>query len=474
MTATPPNSSSRLLSSFLSLSSAEAISKVLTLVTFAFVARVAGPVGFGYLEFASSVVFCAAFLVDQGFGIYGAREVARSPSSAVSIINEVSSLRLMLAAAVYAGLVVLASALDRPPIVEQLVLLFGLGLFLIPFMLPWVFQGFERMRIVAMMQIARSAGFAIAVFALLREGEGLWPVAIGELCGAAIVVTMSIWLCRSQLGLRIPLKIQLSRNLLRAGSTIGLGQLFWSLRMYGATIVIGFVASESDVGFFGAAMRLTIGLHAFVGIYFFNLMPSLSRSWKREPDSFQALIGRSIRITGWLALGAGIMWVLLAPVAVRLAYGAAFMPAVAPLQWMSGLCVLAAMHGNFRFGMIAADQQRYSTLTTGLGTVVALALIPLGYARWGVSGAAMALVAGEAVVWSSSLLFSRRLLQLEAPLRHLVRPFVAGAVLLALLWALPQATPALARLAVAILGFGAALYASEDRFRAAIAGWLSR
>ncbi len=125
----------------MSLSGAEVINKLLTLATFAFVARIAGPNGFGYLEFASSVVLCSSILVDQGFGIYGAREIAQSPSSTARLVSEVTSLRLVLAVVVYAGLVLFVSVLDRPAAVEQLVLLYGLSVFLLPFMLQWVFQG---------------------------------------------------------------------------------------------------------------------------------------------------------------------------------------------------------------------------------------------------------------------------------------------------------------------------------------------
>ena len=463
--AWPP---SRLVNNFLSLSGAEVISKLLTVAAFAFVARIVGPGGFGYLEFAYSVVMCGALLVDQGSGVYGAREIARSPNSTTRLVTEVTSLRLALAAAVYAGFVLFVWVLDRPAALEQLVLLFGLSVFLMPFMLQWVFQGHDRMRIVGMMQIVRQAVFAIVVFTLLRERELLWPVAIGELCGAAAVVFLSLWLYRAQLGLHIPLKFLISSQLLRAGATIGLGQLFWSLRMYGAIVVIGFIATEAEVGFFGAAMRIAIGLNAFVWLYFFNLLPSMSRMWKQDLNAFHLLMGQSLRTAGWLALGGGTLWVVLAPLLILLVYGAEFMPAAPALQWMSGLVILAAIHGHFRLALLAADHQRYVTASAGIGTVVALAVIPLGYAHWGISGAAIALVAGEIMVWASSYLFSRRLLDLQGPHQQLVRPVASAAALLALLWLLPPTTTAIVRLAIIVVGLGLAVYASEDRFRAAI------
>jgi len=63
MTASRPKL--KLVHNFLSLSGAEVISKLLTLATFAFVARIVGPGGFAYLEFAYSVVMCGTLLVVQ-------------------------------------------------------------------------------------------------------------------------------------------------------------------------------------------------------------------------------------------------------------------------------------------------------------------------------------------------------------------------------------------------------------------------
>ncbi len=72
---------SKLVQNFLSLSGAEVISKLLTLATFAFVARIVGPGGFGYLEFAFSIVMCGTLLVVQIW-------VQSSECSSVSIKRE--------------------------------------------------------------------------------------------------------------------------------------------------------------------------------------------------------------------------------------------------------------------------------------------------------------------------------------------------------------------------------------------------
>ncbi len=68
-----------------------------------------------------------------------------------------------------------------------------------------------------------------------------------------------------------------------------------------------------------------------------------------------------------------------------------------------------------------------------LGTLVAVALIPLGYKDLGVTGAAMALVVGEVVVWFNSWLLSRQRLHLKSHLRYLVRPVICTVSLLAVI-----------------------------------------
>ena len=50
----------KLLKNFLSLAGAEMAAKGLTFAAFAYLARVAGPDGFGYIEFAGAAVLCEA------------------------------------------------------------------------------------------------------------------------------------------------------------------------------------------------------------------------------------------------------------------------------------------------------------------------------------------------------------------------------------------------------------------------------
>ncbi|MBL8191597.1 MAG: oligosaccharide flippase family protein [Acidobacteria bacterium] len=387
---------------FLSLAGAELFAKVLTFAAFAYLARVAGPDGFGYIEFAAAAVMCAGLIVEQGFNPFGAREIAKAPERTGALVSEIVLVRMLLAVGLYVALVMFALAVGRAAVQTRLLLVYGLSLLAMPLFLQWVFQGHDRMQTVAAIQLIRQLVFAVVVFALVRQASQIWLVGLAETLGATSAAAVGVWAYRRQLNGRLALSWQFSSQLLREGATIGLSQIFWVVKMSGATLILGLIASAEDVGYFGGAMRILMALHTFVWLYFFNLLPSLSRAWVAGDGSFAMLIARSLRLVALASLvGAGI-WVAVAPLVVRVVYGERFTPAGVALQWFAGVCAVAALSGHYRFGLIAAGHQTAEMVTALVGAIAAMILIPVGYSMAGVGGAAAGLFVAEILIGISA------------------------------------------------------------------------
>ena len=71
-------------------------------------------------------------------------------------------------------------------------------------------------------------------------------------------------------------------------------------------------------------MRILIALHTFVWLYYFNLLPSISRSWAAGRDAFTSLISNSMRTVLLVCIGIVVVWVLTAPLVMVLFYGPNF------------------------------------------------------------------------------------------------------------------------------------------------------
>lgn len=423
----------RLVRNFLSLAGAEIVSKVVTFAAFAYLARFVGPEGFGHLEYAGTALFCATLLVEQGFGPYGAREIARAPQETTRLVGEIVWTRVLLALLSYGCIIGWALVLNRQP-VTKLLLLYGASLLATPLLLQWVFQGHDRMVVVAVAQVLRQSVFAFVVFAGVRNAERLWLAAVAEIAAVGIAAGYCVWMYGREFDGLTKIRARFSGRLFREGVPIGLSQLFWVVRIFGGTLILGSLASASEVGFFAGALRIMVAAHTFVWLYYFNLLPSLSRAWQQDHAAFAGLVRQSFHGVIWLAAAGGLLWAVLAPPAVTLVYGAAFAPAGLTLQLLAGVCVAAALSGHYRFGLIAAGRQTNEMLVSVWGALVAVIAIPVGYRWLGLPGAAAGLLAAEIAVWLAAWWAGRRLLRLTRHSLLLWRPLLAVAGTTALLW----------------------------------------
>jgi O-antigen/teichoic acid export membrane protein len=431
----------KLLKNFLSLAGAELISKVVTFAAFAYLGRILGPDGFGYIEFAGAVILCAGLIVDQGFGSYGAREIAKAPERTTKLVSEIVIARFALAMVAYSAIAVFAFTLDRSPLITRLLLLYGLSVLAMPLFLQWVFQGHDRMSIVALIQVLRQTIFAAVVFIFVHNAEQVWMVAMAEVAGVFIAALYGLTVYCRQFGNPFSAGLKVSRQLIYQGVPIGLGQMFWVVKMFGATVILGLIASAEDIGLFAAAMRILIALHTFIWFYYFNLLPSLSREWQKGSKAFAILVHDSLRIVTWIGTLIFIIWVLVAPIVVTTTYGLDFSVAGSALQWLAVVFLLAAINGHYRFGLIAAGQQNIEMATAAFGAVAALILIPIGYAKIGVTGAAVGLAAVELLVWWATWWCSRRWIGLNDQAKVFIRPLAASIFMCGLLRLLPFSSP---------------------------------
>jgi O-antigen/teichoic acid export membrane protein len=427
-----------LVRNFLLLGAGEFASKVFSFLAFAYLARVLGPKEFGQIEFALALIVFFSLLVDCGLSSYGAREIAKDESAVGRLSTNIVFMRCLLGACAFVILIIFLAFLDKPWSVEKLILLYGLTLLAQPGLLPWVFQGRDLMGYVALASVMRWVFFAVGVLIFVRDPETAWVVPIME--GTAILfVAVYYFFAYSRhfgsLGKRINYRFAVST--LRQAVPIGASELVWALKVYFATVLLGIYTNGPEVGWFGAAHRLVISLHAFVWIYFFNLLPSISRRSRGSVDSLQRLIGDSLQITSWLGVFVALIGTALAQPILTLVYGLPYEPAAAPFQMLIWLIPLALVSGHFRYTLIAYDRQGLEFVTAACGGVLNVVLNLTLNATYGLIGAAVSIVAAEGLILWLSYLFVRKTIACIPTAEYLWKPATGAVVLTGILYFMP-------------------------------------
>jgi O-antigen/teichoic acid export membrane protein len=427
-----------LAKNFVLLGLGEFASKVCGFVAFAYLARVLGPQEFGQLEFALALIFFLTLVVDCGLGSYGAKEVARDQSVVGHLTTHILLVRSLLGVFAFIILVVLLVFLDKPWPVEKVILLYGLTLLVQPGLLPWVFQGNDRMGYVAFGSAMRWLFFAAGVLLFVRNADNTWIVPVIEVTALFCVVVYYVFVFKynfRSLGRRIDVRYALS--IFRQALPIGASELVWALKIYFATVLLGTLIYGPEVGWFGAAHRLVISLHAFVWLYFFNLLPSISRGSRGTLDALHRLMRGSLQITGWLGVFIAVVGMALAKPLLTIVFGAQYEPAVAAFQLLIWLIPLALVSGHFRYTLIAYDKQGLEFFTAACGGALNVVLNLALIAPYGIVGAAASLVAAEGLICVLSYLTVQRTITHIPVGMYLWRPVIGAAVLAGILYVLP-------------------------------------
>lgn len=406
-----------LFKNFLSLAGAEAFGKLVTFAAFAYLARLFGAAGFGHIEWAGAALMCASLIVDQGFNSYGAREIAKNKERTAELVAEIVTARFFFAAAAYLLVALVAFQFAGNAALRRLLLVYGLSLWILPLLLQWVFQGHDRMQLSAAAQVIRQLVFFLVIIVFVSGPHDLLMVGAAEVAAVSCAAVFTLGMYRRNFPTSQKHRPALSARLFREGVPIGLSQAFWTVKMFGATFIIGFAATAEDTGFFAGAMRIYIALHTFVWLYYVNLLPSLSRKWEEDRTVFAQLIARSLRIVIPVGSIGALVWVAAAPSAMTVAYGQDFAGGAAALQWLAGAFLAAAVSGHYRFGLIAAGLQNLEMWSSALGAAAVILLLPAGYFYGGTGGAAAALCVSEIFILLVVWLMAKRKLFAAPPLR---------------------------------------------------------
>jgi len=425
----------RLAINFLFLSGGECTAKLLTFASFSYLARTLGPWQYGLLEFTLALMVFFTLPVDWGLGSYGAREIARHPKNAARLLHEITGLRLLLATCSMLALAVFILVVHKSVELKLLLALYGLSLLGGPFLLQWFFQAHDQMHWVGLASIVRQASFAVLVFLLCRGKTSIVQIGLVECASVGAVGLFSLYVAHYKMHFAWSWpELRLSRLSahFREAFPIGLTELAWAFMWYFCTVLLGMIFSDASLGWFGASHRALMALHTFVWLYFFNLLPSISRCVGHPVGRLLELMNRSARFTAWMGLFAVGVLSAFAPLLLTTIYGPAFRAATASFQVLAWMLPVAMLSGHHRYILIAYNRQGTLLGCTACSAVAAVALGFLLVPIYGGVGAAWALLIANVVNFILVYFAVRRYVADVSVHRQLPGPLLAAFASLAI------------------------------------------
>ena len=399
-----------LVQNALSLYGVQIASYVVPLVTIPYLARVLGASGWGLVAFAQAFASWVALVGEYGFSLSGTREVARhrdEHEKLANILAGVFGAKALLAAA---SIVVAILAGHWVPVFREHPMLLWAGMFWAlaqAFSVMWIFQGFERMRLVAALDISARIISTLGVFILVQKPEDGWRALALQGSGSFLSLSVGMALVYRELPFRLPAWRSVSEAL-RLGWSMFLFRGSASLYTTGNAFILGLFVSPQLVGYYAGAEKISKAFLGLLNPIGQAMYPRMSHLVYHAQDRAARLARIGVAVMGTAGVAIGALVFLMAPLIVRLTLGKGFAPAVPVLRILSLLVPSIAFSNvlGIQWMLPLGLDRAFNTIILLAGLInlsLAVALAPL-YADLGM---AWAVVVAEIFVSASMYLLLR-------------------------------------------------------------------
>lgn len=318
-----------------------AVQIVLTIVplaTIPYLARVLGPSELGKVVYAQSFSFLAGMLIEYGFGMSATRQIAqhRDDRSAVAdIAASVFGAKIMLIGGTTA--LTLAAAFAVPefradPVYALFAWLMAVAQGFAPI---WFFQGLERLRPTAILEVTVRVGAAVAIILLVQgHDQGIVVLYIWTGSSLAILAVLLTMMYRV-VPARRP-RLPASVTALKRGWILFLATVAASLYTTATVLLLGIVVTAAQLAMFAAVERITRASMRVIGPLAGATYPRVSYYVKTgNVSGAQRLATVTLLVQTGIGVLVAAVLIVFAPTVVSIILGPHYEPAVPILRTLA-------------------------------------------------------------------------------------------------------------------------------------------
>lgn len=442
------------------LALARGVATVLTLFLTAYLTRALEPSAYGILGFGTALLSYFLLLTRLGFDVVGIRDVARAPQRAAELAGVITSVQLLLSIAAYVLYAVIVMLLPKGGFFKLVLLIQGLALFAQAISMEWIYQGVERMGVLAVRIVAIAALHLGAVLVIVHTPDDLALAAAAQV-GALLL--LNAWLLvtfvRDFGGLRLRIDLSAWRAMMPSTLSIAASTFMVSIFYNVDQVMLGLFRSEAEVGLYTVSVRALTAVFIPAVVIAQAFFPALSNA-RGDPEVMRerargfaaTMIPVGIPLATAVALLARPLIVLLA--------GEAYAPAATTLSLLMANAGLVYVNMTFGRPLIAWNREKAYMAIVGTGALLDVVLNFFLIPRYGIVGAASTTVTAQVVLFVGLAFVHIRMVH-QTYLSILIRTMLATSVgvVLPVLFATRAGIPLLPTLLLAGCAYGIAAWA---------------
>jgi len=359
-----------------------------------------GPEQFGLLSFAEGLAATTLSFAGLGIDTYIQKEIPIRPKAASDFYGGTVVLRALLSALLVVGLVVVPLG-ARTAEVRYLLVAFGVGylLFALNGSLAALLQANATVDELARANVTTKVVWGVGMVGAIVLHLPL--VVLAGVFAASELLKLLILQreARRRLELTFRVDVEATRVVVLASLGFYAGYIAQALGWRLDVTLLGFLARDADVGWYGASQTLAGITLLVTPVLSAVLMPLFTRANDRSPEEMATALRRALEGILTVAMPVALFLALGAEIWVRVAFGASFAPAAGSLRALASLNVLIYLSILLATALVVQGRGWRLTAIATIGVLVhaalGLLLVPV-FGTWlgtGGAGTGMAVAA---------------------------------------------------------------------------------
>ena len=382
------------------------------LITFPYVSRVLGPGGNGKVSLAAAVISYFCMLAQLGIPTYGIRACAkvRDDRKELSrVVHELMLISLIMMLISYALLFLCIAAVPKFREEKILYLLVGSNILLTAMGMEWMYKGLEQYTYIAVRSVIFKAIALAAMFMLVRGKRDY--VIYG---GVTVIAGSASYICNFFHARRfVEFRPMGAYDLRRHWKPV---LVFFAMACATTAytnldkVMLGFMATDSDVGLYHAAVRIKDILVAVITSLGAVLLPRAAYYvQKGRMDAFMAICRKALHFVILSAIPTGIFFLTFAREGIYLLSGIEYEGAVLPMQILMPTLLLIGITNLLGMEMLVpTGRERIVLISVTAGAIVDAVINAVLIPSMAASGAAVGTLAAEVIVLIVQLWYLRK------------------------------------------------------------------
>lgn len=388
---------------------------IFPLITFPYVSRVLQAAGNGKVTFAASVANYFMMVASLGIPTYGVRACARVRDDKDKLTKTVQELFIINAAVTFlVTITYIASIYAIPRFLEDKILFYinGINIVLNMFGMNWVYQALEQYDYITFRSIAFKLISIVLMFLLVHQQSDYVVYGAITVFAAVGSYVLNFIRLRKLISFRIVGDYNFRQHI-KPIFTLFAQSVAVSIYTNLDTVMLGFIKTDTDVGYYHAAVKIKGLLLSLVTSLGNVLLPRMSYFVKNKMMvEFKKYMVKALNFELLMALSLTLYFVLYSRESINFLAGPGYEGAILAMQIITIAVIPNGLTGILGVQVLTSmEKEKYVLYSVVVGAVSDFLLNIVFIPQYGAAGAALATTIAEFLVLFVQIYYTRGLLK---------------------------------------------------------------